>query len=111
VADGVVDEHCGLGGVGEISGDEKDIIGGLDGLAIEEGVARGDEFFDVSGSEDEFGSGATVALGQGEAESTGAAGDEDNLPGAPFWGAQLKGVSCCYGGDSGEEMRGMEDGP
>ena len=39
VADGVVDEHGGLGGVGEVGGDEEDVVGGLDGFAIEEGVA------------------------------------------------------------------------
>ena len=74
-------------------------------------MAGGDELFDVAGGEDEFGSGAAVALGQGEAEPAGASGDEDYLAGVAFWGAQLEGVGCGRGGDSGEELRGMEDGP
>ncbi len=53
VADGVIDEHGGLGGVGEVGGDEEDVVGGLDGSAVEEGVAGGDEFFEVAGGEDE----------------------------------------------------------
>ena len=69
VADGVVDEHRGLGGVGEVGRDEEDVVGGLDGFAIEESVASADEFFDIASGEDEFGSGAGVAFGEGEAEA------------------------------------------
>jgi hypothetical protein len=79
VADGVVDECGGLDGVGEVGGDEEDVVGRLDGSAVEEGVAGGNEFFDVAGGEDEFGSVAAVAFGLGEAETAGAAGDEDDL--------------------------------
>ena len=85
VADGVVDEHGGLGGVGEVGGDEEDVVGGLDGSAIEEGAAGADELFDIAGGQDEFGSGAAIALGQGKAEAAGAAGDEDHLAGAAGW--------------------------
>ena len=87
VAYGVVDEHDGLGGVGEVCGDEEDVVGRLDGSAIEEGVAGGDELFDITRGEDESGSGATVAFSEGEAEAAGAAGDEDDLAGAALWGA------------------------
>ena len=91
VADGVVDEHDGLGGVGEVGGDEEDVVGGLDGAAIEEGMAGGDELFDVAGGEDEFGSGAAVAFGEGETEAAGASGDEDDLAGAALWRAWTSG--------------------
>jgi len=106
----VVDEEEGLGGVGEVGGDEEDIVGRLDGSAIEEGVAGGDEFFDVAGGEDELGSGAAVALGEGEAEAAGAAGDEDDLAGASLWGVRPKSVGGCSSSDAGEELRGVEDG-
>ena len=110
VADGVVDEHDGLGGVGEVGGDEEDVVGGLDGFAIEESVAGGDEFFLVTGSEDEFGSGAGVTFGECETEAAGAACDEDDLAGAAFWRAGLKGIGCGCRGDAGEDLCGVEDG-
>ena len=36
VADGVVDEHGCLVGVGQVGGDEEDVVGGLNGFAIED---------------------------------------------------------------------------
>jgi hypothetical protein len=110
VADGVVDEQDGLGGIGEVGGDEENVVGGLDGSAIKQGVAGGDELFDVSGGKNQFGAGATVAIGQGEAESAGAAGDEDDLAGASG-GAGLEGVSGGRGDDAGENLSGVKDGP
>jgi hypothetical protein len=110
VADGVVDEHGGLGGVGEVDGDEEDLAGGLDGSAIEEGVAGGDEFFDVAGGEDESGSGAAVAFGEREAEAAGGAGDENDLPGAASEGVGSQGVGGCCGYDAGENLSGVEGG-
>jgi hypothetical protein len=110
VADGVVDEHDGLGGVGEVGGDEKDVVGGLDGSAIEEGVAGGDEFFYVAGVEDEPGPGAAVAFGESEAEAAGAAGDQDDLAGAAPHGVGFQGVSGCGGYDAGENLGGVEGG-
>ena len=79
VGDGVLDEAGGLGGVGEVGGDEEDVVGGVDGAAGEEGVPGGSEFVVVAGGEDEFGSGAAVALGEGETKAAGASGDEDDL--------------------------------
>jgi hypothetical protein len=67
VVDGVVDEEGGLGCVGEVGGDEKDVVGGLDGLAGEKRVAGEDELVQIAGGEDEFGSRATVTIRQREA--------------------------------------------
>jgi len=39
VVDGTLDERGGLGGVGEVAGDEEDVLGGVDGFALEEGLA------------------------------------------------------------------------
>ena len=90
VADGVVDEHGGLGGVGEVGWEEEDVVGGLDGVAREEGVAGVGEFFDVAGDEDELCSGAAVAVGEGEAEAAGASGDEHDLTGAALCGFGIR---------------------
>ena len=38
--DGVIDEVVGLGGVGEVGGDEEDVVRGVDGVALERGVWR-----------------------------------------------------------------------
>jgi hypothetical protein len=110
VADGVVDEHDGLGGVGEVRGDEEDIVGGVDGFAIEEGVAGGDKFVEVTGGENEPGAGAGVAFGECETEAAGAAGDEDDLFRAGFGGAGFEGIGCGSRGDAGEDLCGVEDG-
>ena len=110
VADSVIDERGGLGGVGEVGGDEEDVAGGLDSSAIEEGVAGGDELFDVAGGEDEFGSGAAVAFGQREAEAAGAAGDEDDLAGAAPHGVGFQGVGGCRGEDGGKNLSGVQGG-
>jgi len=109
VADGVIEEHGGLGGVGEVSWNEEDVVGGLDGFAIEEGLASADEFFDIAGGQDQLGSGAAVAFGECEAEAAGAPGDKDDLTGA-FPGAGLEGVGCCDGDDAGENLGGVEGG-
>ena len=101
MADGVVDECGGLGGVGEVGGDEEDLVGGLDGAAIEEGAA---------GGEDESGSGAAVAFGEREAEAAGAASDEDDLVGAASEGVGSQGVGGCCGYDAGENLSGVEGG-
>jgi hypothetical protein len=82
----------------------------LDGSAIEEGVAGGDELFDVAGGKDEFGSGAAVAFGQGKAEAAGAAGDENDPAGRAFGRAGSQGVGGCCGDDAGENLSGVEDG-
>ena len=79
VLDGVIDEAGGLGGVGEVGGDEEDVVGGEDGSAFEEQMTGAGELFDVAGGEDEFGSGAAEALGDGEAEAARASGDDDDL--------------------------------
>jgi len=110
VADGVVDEHGGLDGVGEVGGDEEDVVGGFDGSAVQEGVASSGELFKVACSEDEFGSGSGVALGESEAEAAGTSGDEDDLAGAPPGGGWPKRVGGCCGEDSGDDLSGVECG-
>jgi hypothetical protein len=110
VGDGVIDELGGLGGVGEIGGDEEDVVGGLDGFAIEQGVTGGDELFEVACGKDESGSSAGVAFGESEAETAGAAGDDDYLAGAQGR-AGSEGVGCCCGcrGDAGKDLCGVQD--
>ena len=108
VVDGVIDEHGSLGGVGQVGGNEKDVVGRLDGVALEQGFAGLGEFFYVAGGEDEAGSGASVALGQGETEAAGTSGDEYDSP--PVAGASLhrngvgsgcgRDAGCCRGGAS-----------
>ncbi len=108
VVDGVVDEVDGLSGVGEVGGDEEDVVGGLDGLAFDEEVTGADELVEIAGGEDEFGSGAAEALGEGEAEAAGGPGDDDDL--VALRGAGLESVGCCCGDDAGEELGGEEGG-
>lgn len=106
VPDGVVDEVGGLGGVGEVGGDEEDVVRGEDGAALEEEMPGAGEFFEVTGGEDEAGTGASEALGEGEAEATGASGDDDDLAVARGAGQKRPGRrSCC---DSGEELEGVD---
>jgi len=117
VADGVIDEHGGLVGVGEVGRDEEDVVGGLDGVAFEQGFAGLGEFFDVAGGEDETGAGASVALCQGETETAGAAGDEDDFAAVADTSLRSDGVGsgcgcdagCCRGG-AGQDLDGVEDG-
>ena len=85
VADGVVDEEGSLGGVGEVGGDEENVVGRLDGSAIEEGVAGVDELFEITGGEDEFGSGSGVAFCKSEAKATRASCDEHDLARVRPW--------------------------
>lgn len=73
------DEAIGLQGVGEVGGNEEDVICGLDGVALEENRTGGGEFVRISSGQDELRPGAAVAFGEGEAETAGAAGDEDDL--------------------------------
>ena len=108
VADSVVDQHGGLDGVGEIGGNEKNVVGGLDGAAVEEGVACGDELVKIAGGEDKSGSGLSVALGERETEAAGASSDENNLAGAPLWRLRREGVDGGRGDDAGEDLRGMK---
>jgi hypothetical protein len=81
VVDGVVDQHNGLGGVGEVGGDEEDVVERLDGSALEQGLARGGELVEVTCGKNEFGSGASVAICECETEAARAAGDEHDLAG------------------------------
>lgn len=79
VIDGVLDEAGGLDGIGEVDGDEQDVVGRADGSATQEGLASGGELVVAARGEDEFCSGATVALGKPEAKAARASGDEDHL--------------------------------
>ena len=81
VVAGLVDDVSGLGGVGEVGGNEEDVIGGGDGALIEQGLLGAGELAGVAGGEDEAVSGFTEAMGEREAEAAGAAGDDDDLPG------------------------------
>jgi len=76
-----LDETGGLVGVGEVGGDEEDVVFVAQGAAVEEGLAGAGELVFVAGGEDEIGSGAGVALGESEAEAAGAAGDHDHFAG------------------------------
>jgi len=110
VADGVVDEHDGLIWVSEIGGDEEDVFGECYGAAFEEGLAGGIQFVDVAGGQNEFGPGAGVAFGQGEAEAAGASGDEDDLAGAARCGVWFQGVGGGCGDDAGEDLSSVDGG-
>jgi hypothetical protein len=102
VLDGVVDEAGGLVWVGEVSGDEEDVVGGADGAALKEQKTGACEFFDAAGGEDEFSSGASEAFGYGEAEAAGASGDDYDLIAGGGFGHE--GPRCSGGGDAGEEV-------
>jgi hypothetical protein len=109
VGDGVFDEVGGLGWIGEVGWDEEDIVSGLDGVALEKGVAGSGEFVHVAGGEDESGSGATIALGEGKAKASGAAGDEDDLILlVSLYRARYEGVGGGGGGDAGEYLSGAK---
>ena len=110
VGDCVFDEAGGLGGVGEVGGDDEDVVGRADGAAAEEGVAGGGELVVVAGSEDELGSGAAVSLGKGEAKAAGAAGDEDDLLACASIETGTESVGCRCRGDAGEELGGVKCG-
>jgi MerR family transcriptional regulator/heat shock protein HspR len=108
VGDGVIDEIFGLGGVGEVGGDEKDRLGGADSVAFEQGVAGGDELVDVAGGEDEATAAAAKAFGEGEAESARAAGDKnDFIFVSTACGGRDKGVG---GGCCGQATKDLECG-
>ncbi len=74
----LVDKVLGLRRIGEIHGHEED-VGGASGALIEESLATAVEFVVVSGGEDEAATGAAEAVGESEAETTGAAGYDDDL--------------------------------
>ena len=80
------------------------------GATREERVAGLGEFVDVAGDEDELCSRAAVAVGEGEAETAGASGDEDDLTGAALFWAWHQSVGSCCGDDAGENLSGMEYG-
>ena len=84
----VVDEHCCLCSVGEIGGQEEDVVGMFDGFVREEGLASFGEFVGVSRDEDEFGAGAAEAVRQGKAEAAGATGDKDDTTAVAFFRAR-----------------------
>jgi len=75
---GLVDKVLGLRRIGEIHGDEED-VGGASGAFVEKSLATAVEFVVVAGGEDEAATGATEAVSQSEAETTGAARDDDDL--------------------------------
>jgi len=104
VLDGMIDEAGGLGGVGEVGGDEEDVVGGEDGLALEEQMPGSGEFLDLAGGEDEFGAGSAEALGYGEAQAARASGDDYDLFAAG--GAGHEGPGCCRRSHAGEDLEG-----
>jgi len=109
-ADGVVDEDGCLVGVGEIGGEEENIVGILDGVVSEEGVAGVGEFVGVPGDKDELCSGAAKSVCESETEASGAAGNEDYPAAVTLFGSRHEGAGCGDGGDSGEDLRGVECG-
>ncbi len=76
---GLLDDVCGLRGVGEVGGDEEDVVCGGDGSGFEEGCLCAGELVGVAGGEDEAGAGFAEAMRESEAEAAGAAGDEDDV--------------------------------
>ena len=103
VGEGLVDEVAGLRRIGEVGADEQDVLGGLDGAGIEEGLAGAGELILVAGGEDEAIAGATEAVGESEAETAGAAGDDDGL--ARTGGARDEEPGGGRDGDAGENLR------
>src|SRR4051812_18737075 len=110
VADGLVDEHGGLGRVGKVGRDEENVVGGLDGLVVEEGLAGGDEFFDVAGGEDELGSSAAVAFGKRQAEAAGASSYDDDAAGAVWGRFGFQGPGGGHGDGAGENLSSVAGG-
>jgi len=102
--DGGFDETCGLGLVGEVAGDEEDVVFVGDAAALQQVDAGMFEFVSVAGGEDEFEAGAPEAMGDGEAESAGAAGDDGDLGGIVALARGQKGI------DSGGCQGGRDDG-
>ena len=109
-AGGVVDEHGGLSGVGEVGGEEEDIVRMLDGVVCEESVAGLGELVRVAGDEDEFCSGAAKAVCESETEAPGAAGDENDPAAVELFVARHEGAGSGYGGESNEDLGGVKCG-
>ena len=117
-ADGVVDERGCLFGVGEIGGEQENIVRMLDGFVCEEGVAGVGQFVGVSGDQDEFCSGTAVAVCESETQAAGAAGDEYDTAAVALWGTQYgagsgDGANSSDGadsGNSGDDLRGVKRG-
>ena len=86
--DGVIDEASGLVLVGEVGGDEEDVVLMLDGAAVEQALAGAAEFVVVAGGEHELGSRLAETLREREAEAPRAAGDDDDLAGADVPGQE-----------------------
>jgi hypothetical protein len=110
VSDGVLDEICSLGSVGEVGGDEENVVGGLDGFARQKGVTGAGQLFLIAGGEDELGPRAGVALSQSEAEAAGAAGDEYDLTGTTSPGPREQSIGGCGSDEASDNLGGMEDG-
>ncbi|GAC1357916.1 MAG: hypothetical protein NVSMB3_04780 [Acidobacteriaceae bacterium] len=90
VLEGEIDEGFGLRWTGEVCGDEKDVVGCRDGTLIKEGLAGAGELVRVAGGEDEAAAGATETMGESEAETSGAAGDDDDGSGTRRAGARCR---------------------
>ncbi len=79
-----------LGGVGEVAGDEEDVVFVADVAGCEEAVAGEFELVGVASSEDELDAGAAEPVGEREAEAAGAAGDDGDLAGVTEAGAMRR---------------------
>jgi hypothetical protein len=76
-------------------------------VALQQGVSRLDELVDVAGGEDKTAAGTAEALGEGETEATGAAGDEDNSVFAgSACGTRSESVGGGCGGQATEDRQG-----
>lgn len=84
MADGNLDNLLSGGWIGEISGEDQEVGGRLDGVIGEEGIAGVFKPALGAGDEDETRAGAAVDAGELQAETGGAAGDQDD--GAVFGG-------------------------
>ena len=96
--------------VGEVGGDEEDVVFVADGALVEETLAGVFELVVVAGGEDEEGSGAGVALGECVTEATGGSSDDDDL--ARLVGCRFgkKDVGGGGGEEAGSDACGVEGG-
>ncbi len=77
--DGLGDQFFCLFGVGQVAGDEENIVLVLNAAGQEQGLACGLEFFFVACGENEFEAGLTKTVRDGKAKAAGTAGDDGHL--------------------------------
>ena len=106
--DGFGDEALGFGGLGEVGGDEVEVVGLEVGELGEEGGLGVLELGEIAGGEDEADGVVSEAGGDGEAQAAGASGDEDD--GARGVGIGGGGLAVADGADDQDGGSGGDDG-